>query len=374
MNKLLFAIYFSICFQFSASAAANFKLEQAPDYSILKSYKGSELCQLATNTLNYLNNNKEDSYAVHGGSINGQPIDIEKVKATLTFICQTYREDVRAGRQSRLHNNEFLNQHVNFYRWYPDKTTATKVASKSTNQVKTRMLNNIPSDKLFLTKYYTKLIKGSPVKTVEYNQALYQLPNDEIGLSLAQAEQKKDKLTRYKFTRQQVLEGTIEKNALAKPLVWITEQALHDVLLQGTAVLEIDGKTRYFNVHRNNGISYDYHIGKTEQARYWYFAEVPNVMGYGKEITEKIPLYSQISLAGNVKQLGLGKLFLISFDSSSFNQSRLAILADEGGAFDNNLFQLDLLVDSYWGWTDYHQANKHIPDYASVWMLLLKDK
>jgi len=157
-------------------------------------------------------------------------------------------------------------------------------------------------------------------------------------------------------------------------LVWITEQALHDVLLQGTAVLEIDGKTRYFNVHRNNGISYDYHIGKTEQARYWYFAEVPNVMGYGKEITEKIPLYSQISLAGNVKQLGLGKLFLISFDSSSFNQSRLAILADEGGAFDNNLFQLDLLVDSYWGWTDYHQANKHIPDYASVWMLLLKDK
>ena len=40
--------------------------------------------------------------------------------------------------------------------------------------------------------------------------------------------------------------------------------------------------------------------------------------------------------------------------------------------FDNNLFQLDLLVDSYYGWADYHQANKQLPDYASAWSMLLK--
>ena len=74
-----------------------------------------------------------------------------------------------------------------------------------------------------------------------------------------------------------------------------------------------------------------------------------------------------------LSSLGLGKLFLINFANAHINQSRLAILSDEGGAFDNNLFQLDLLVDSYWGWQDYHQANKHLPDYASVWLLVLKE-
>jgi len=33
---------------------------------------------------------------------------------------------------------------------------------------------------------------------------------------------------------------------------------------------------------------------------------------------------------------------------------------------------LDYLVDSYRGWSDYHQANKHLPDYARVWLMLKK--
>ena len=285
-------------------AQAEFTVDQSPNFSAMMNFKTSELCQLSTNTLNYLNQHKHDNYAVHRGQLGHKAISLDRVKETLAFICKTYREDVRAGRQSRLHSEAFLKQHFTFIRWSPDKQTADKVAKNSTNAIKTRMLNNIPADKLFLTKYYTKLIKGSPNKTATYTQALYQLPYDEKGLSTEQAEQQKNTLTRFKFTRQQVIAGAIEQQALAKPLVWITEQALHDVLLQGTAVLEVNGKTRYFNVHRNNGIAYNYHIGKTEQARYWYFAEVPGVMGYGKEIDEKIPLFPQLSLAGNVKQLG----------------------------------------------------------------------
>ena len=164
----------------------------------------------------------------------------------------------------------------------------------------------------------------------------------------------------------------LEEKKLAKPLIWLTEEALHDVLLQGTGVVEVDGVRRYFNVHRNNGIAYDYAIGKREQARYWYFSEVPSIMGYGETLDSKIAISPQVSFAGNVAELGLGKLFMVTYTSENENVSRLGVLSDQGGAFDNNLFQLDLLVDSYYGWQDYYKANKHLPDYANAWLMLVR--
>ena len=143
---------------------------------------------------------------------------------------------------------------------------------------------------------------------------------------------------------------------MVKPLIWLSEEALHDVLLQGTGVVKIDDEIRYFNVHRNNGIAYDYAIGKREQPRYWYFIEVPSIMGYGEKQENKIAIKPQVTFAGNVKQLGLGKLFMVSYERNNEIISRLGVLADQGGAFDNNLFQLDMLVDSYSGWKDYQNS------------------
>ena len=93
-------------------------------------------------------------------------------------------------RNSRLHDEVFLRQHFDFYRWAPDVKTARAIALKSTNEVKTRMLNAIPEDKIFLTKYYTKLLTASEAKTSIYNQALYALPYDEQGLGLEEANEK----------------------------------------------------------------------------------------------------------------------------------------------------------------------------------------
>jgi len=125
-------------------------------------------------------------------------------------------------------------------------------------------------------------------------------------------------------------------------------------------------------VHRNNDIDYDYSIGKREQERYWYFAEVNSVLGYGDAIDNKIPLKKNVSVAGNVEQLGLGKLFFIQYGSDIDARKHLAILSDEGGAFKNNLFQLDLLVGEYYGWSDYYEDYKTVPDYARVWLMLKK--
>ncbi|KGJ92226.1 hypothetical protein ND16A_1745 [Thalassotalea sp. ND16A] len=361
----------------SYAGDAKFVLESDPNIGQMQLFKTSDLCQVAKNTTRYIadsqNSSDIDSEALHPGKLISPAITFIRVKKTLDFICQTYTEDVRAKQQSRLQNTTFLKQNFDFYRWYPDTETANAISQKSSNAAKNRLLNNIPADKLFITKYYTKLLTASPVKTAEYSQALYALPFDEAGLSLGQAELKKTSLTRFKYSRQEVIAGVLEQQKLAKPLVWITQDGLHDVLLQGTGVLEVDGTTRYFNVHRNNGIPYDYSIGKAEQARYWYFAEVPSVMGYGKTLASKIAVKPHVTFAGNIKEFGLGKLIMVNYPLNGQSTSQIGILADTGGAFDNNRFQLDFLVDSYYGWNDYHLANKHLPDYANTWVMLIKE-
>jgi len=361
---LLFFITFGNAYEFTIDN--NVKVPKLTDF------KGSELCIVSKNTQYYLNSFPEDKFAVHPGSIFGHKISLDRIKKTLDFICKIYREDVGAGRQSRLHNKEFIKEHFDFYRWIPDIKKAREIASKSNNIIKSRLLNNIPSDQIFLTKYYTKLLDASDVRTEKYTQALYALPEDEKFLSADQSQEMKSQLNRYKYSRQQILSGALLDNKIAKPLIWLTEEALHDVLLQGTGVVSVNGKTRYFNVHRNNGIAYDYSIGKREQARYWYFIEVPSIMGYGEKQENKIAIKAQVTFAGNVKQLGLGKLFMVSYSRDHQQIARLGVLADQGGAFDNNLFQLDMLVDSYKDWSDYHQANSNLPDYAKAWLMLRK--
>ncbi|UUO23938.1 acetate--CoA ligase [Colwellia sp. M166] len=369
---LPFLVFFVASSQsFADSPVRFFNLDKAPNLANMTDFKASALCDVADETQRYLTQFSADKFAVHAGTVFDESVTLIKVKKTLAFICQTYREDVRAKRHSRLHDKQFLIDNFDFYRWTPDIKTAQEIAIKSTNANKSRMLNTIPSDKIFLTKYYTKLLTASAVKTPRYNQALYALPYDELALTLEEANDDLS-LTRHKYTRQDIIAGMLEEKKLAKPLIWLTEEALHDVLLQGTGVVEVDGVRRYFNVHRNNGIAYDYAIGKREQARYWYFSEVPSIMGYGETLDSKIAISPQVSFAGNVAELGLGKLFMVTYTSENENVSRLGVLSDQGGAFDNNLFQLDLLVDSYYGWQDYYKANKHLPDYANAWLMLVR--
>jgi len=381
MDKIFYFIGL-LLFCSAQVSALKFSEEYPQNLGQITSENNEALCEVAKNTERYLNLYPEDSFAVHAGKIITDNLTVDRVKNTLAFICKVNQEDRQTNQPSRLNNPDYLSRNFDFYRWTPDKAYANVIANKSTNTNKTRMLSNIPANKIFLTKYYTKLLNGSSLQTQKYNQALYALPFDEKNLTLKQAEQKKSQLNRYKYTRQQITSGLFVKNNLAQPLIWLSEEALHDVLLQGTGVLNVDGKVRYFNVHRNNGIAYDYSMGKREQARYWYFIETPEIMGYGYNQQSKITIKPQVTFAGNVADLGLGKLIMVSYpiknsdtkSSKDFKTiSRLGVLADQGGAFDNNLFQLDLLVNSYRGWTDYHQANKHLPDYARAWILLLKE-
>lgn len=333
-----------------------------PDHS-------QDLCFVANETLKYLNKGPGyDPAAIHGGKIPGASADLSRVKTTLQFLCTVSEQDKKAGRKSRLADPAFLQQEFEFVRWYPDTKAAAKVAKDKP------LLLKLPADKLLQTKYYVRIADGQTEKSVSHPQALYGLPFDEAHLSLEEADKLGKKITRFQLGKQDVVVGALEQEPVKAPaLVWISREDLEGALLQGTAVIpKPDGSYRYLNVHRSNGIPYNRLLKPEQQQRYWYFKDVKSVLGYGKDADYKIPIAPQVTVAGDIVNLGLGKLILLATPEAGTVHYRLTVLADTGGAFANNQFQLDWLSGYYRDWDHYYQANKHRGDYSLVWLLLKK--
>ena len=334
---------------------------QWPDHS-------QSLCFVANETDKYLAKGPSyDPAAIHGGKLPGLQTSVQRVRDTLQFICQIQQEDAAAGRVSRLTQSAFLQQHFEFVRWLPDRASALKLSKNKP------LLQNIPADKILKTKYYVRIAEGSPAKTAKHPQALYGLPYDEAHLSLEEADRLGKKITRFQFGKQQILQGALEQSPQRAPaLIWLSRADLEGALLQGTAVFPTGTGYRYFNVHRNNGIAYDRTLTPEQQERYWYFKEVPSVLGYGKDANYKIPVAPKVTVAGDIRQFGLGKLVLLATVEGGQLHYRLNVLADTGGAFENNQFQIDWLSGYYRDWDHYYQDNKHRADYSQAWFLLKK--
>jgi hypothetical protein len=350
------------------SAAAKFTPQQPNFVAGQWPDRSKDLCQVATETLKYIDKGSSyDPVAIHGGKIPGATVPLNDIRATLLYICQISNEDTAAGRKSRLTDPAFVQQHFHFVRWLPDRSAAAKLSKNKP------LLQNIPADKILQTKYFVKIADGHPVKSAEHNQALYGLPYDEAQLDLASADALGKKITRFQLGKQDILKGALEQQPLRAPaLVWLSREDLEGALLQGTAVVPSAQGYRYYNVHRTNGIPYDRTKTPEQQQRYWYFKEVSSVLGYGKDADYKIPIKPEVTVAGDIPQLGLGKLILLATPESGVMHYRLTILADTGGAFANNLFQLDWLSGYYRGWSDYYAANKHRGDYSQAYLLLKK--
>ncbi len=349
-------------------AAATFTVQQPQFVAGQWPDRSADLCQVATETLKYIDKGQSyDPVAIHGGKIPGATVPVADIRATLLYICKIANEDKAAGRKSRLTDPNFIQQHFQFVRWLPDQTGAAKLAKNKP------LLQKLPADKILQTKYFVKIADGSPVKTTQQNQALYGLPYDEAKLDLATADALGNKITRFQLGKQEIVRGALEKTPLRAPvLFWLSREGLEGALLQGTAVVPSGKGYRYYNVHRTNGIPYDRTKTPEQQQRYWYFKEVQSVLGYGKDADYKIPIKPEVTVAGDIPQLGLGKLILLATPESGVMHYRLTILADTGGAFANNLFQLDWLSGYYRGWPDYFAANKHRGDYSQAYLLLKK--
>ena len=323
------------------------------------------LCQVSDATQAYFAKGVAyDPDVLHAGKVFNRTVTIERVKETLAFICQIAEEDTRLKQPSRLNQPEFIQQQFEILRWQPDDDVVRQAAKQKS------LLRKLPQGEVLITRYYVHKAMAKKNKSADTPYALYGVPYDEQALTIEQAEQQRDTLTRYRVTKQQALNGALD--ALAPPLVWIARDDLEAALMQGTLVTQQQDEEHVFNVHRNNGIRYDFAVRPYEQARYWYFKAVPHILGYGKDAHFKIPILPEVTVAGDLQQLGLGKLMLMRRNEAGEPVYRMALLADTGGAFVDNLHQLDWLSGAYQGKTAYRQANRHIADYAQIWMLLKK--
>jgi len=347
----------------AANSGAVFKLETNANIGMMTEQSYEQLCQVASGTNEYLEKGAQyDASVIHAGVAADFGFDLRRVQQTLAFICQTVRQDTQLKQSSRLSEPEFILRHFEMIRWRPNKQQSRQF---ETNKP---LLQRIPDDQILLTKYYIKKASGSTAQTPQTPHALYAIPHDEHSLTLEQADAKKDSITRYRYTKHQVLSGILDKKSLATPLVWLSRDDLEDTLMQGTVMIEGAGQPTFYNVHRNNGIGYKRDLKKRQQQRYWYFKQTNSVLGYGKDANYKIPIFPHATVAGDLAHLGLGKLIMLTNNG----ESRLTILADTGGAFANNQYQLDYLGGYFYNWVDYIKTYRTFPDYFEARILLLK--
>lgn len=328
-----------------ASALAASRIETDPQ----------KLAAVARETLGYLRKYPQDRAATVG-LLKEFKLSVADVERTLQKIVSTVEADTKAKAPQRILNTAFLNKEFKLLHWQADAAGAKEHKVKLLDQ------------RLRITKYVVFEAKGKSTKSGEYTCALYAIPPDEQNLTLEQADARKDNLLRFKFNKQQIVAGALDDKGV-KPLVWLTRQGLEDALLQGSIMVSMpDGSKRMFNVHRNNGIAYDRTIKEPRnQRRYWYFKEVKGIQGYGQE--EKITIQPAVTFAGDVYNLGLGKLVAMRYLLQGKPVMRLGILADTGGAFIPNLYQLDYLAGVYPDRASFQKGVAALPEYAETYLL-----
>ena len=287
----------------------------------------------------------QDLKVLRDGILGTQAIQISHILETLDFMIEVLIADLTSGQPVRLKNANFINKNFDVIHWLAYNPT-------SPSQTNIR-----------ITKYAVFSYPGSQVYTSEYNTPIYKLKNE---LATDQF------YTRY--TKQDVIGGIYEPGGSefgkVEPLVYLTREGLEDALLQGSVLVRFsDGSARLFNVDKNNGIAYISGVSPWDQGRYWYFQEVGNIQGYGYASEAKIPIEPGVTFAGDILNIGLGKIIAIE---DSYQNIRLGIIADTGGAFVPNLHQLDLFAGIFPDRTAYQQAVQKLPEYAKAYILLKK--
>nr|HAT8714376.1 hypothetical protein [Legionella jordanis] len=338
-----------------AMAAPHF-MPSAPQSSTQYLIDGKALCATAKETLAYLNRGKDyDPAVIHEGKLFKIPLG--RVKETLVFICQ---------HQNEMANPQFIQKHFDFVRWYPDMEQAKPLSLNKP------LIKNLAKDKILMTKYYVHLAQASHSPSATYPFALYALPKDEESLSLEEANTKPE-LLRFRYGKQAILKGALtHKNVPV--LAYLSRNDLEAALMQGTVVADF-GHHQYkiFNVHRCNNIPYDKNKAPYQQERYWFFKEVNGIKGYGKDAEQKITVNPKVTFAADLKQFGLGKLLMLQYPGQDGRMiTKAGIMADTGGAFDNNAFQIDYLSGSYAGKDAFYKATQHLPNYVNAYFMLLK--
>ncbi|MEC8276808.1 MAG: hypothetical protein VXZ96_11905 [Myxococcota bacterium] len=307
------------------------------------------LAAAAAHTLNYMHQNPNDTRGVHAGLLSELGVTVSDVKATLAIIAF-----VGLHYPTLLQDPEWWRENFDHYAWKADANPRFPFRN---HQIR-------------LTRYVIYSVDGSSQKNDQFTQALWQTPNEELALDEQIASQKCPQSIRCQLTRQDILQGALEHQYAGKsePLIWVNEHHFHEAQLQGTLLVKDEnGERHWFNVHRSNQHPYIAGLGATEQARFWYFQRTNGAYGWGNG-SQKIELFPGVSMAGDVDNLGLGKVFWIQ----SPERTTVGVLSDTGGAFQANLHQLDWFMGVYPDRQTLEHQTRHLPKYANVGILIRK--
>jgi hypothetical protein len=312
-------------------------------------FNQSDLLAVLVNTRKYYQDHASaDPDILRAGLLATQGVTVEDTLSTLDFMISILQEDIANRRATRLQDSNFINKNFRVIKWSPHNP-------KNTSQKQLRM-----------TKYAVFTHAGSRKKTSDYNIPIYSL---------------KDELTADKFytkyTKQDILSGIYEPGGKefgkVEPLVYLTRTGMEEALMEGTILIKFtDGSKAFFNVDRSNEMPYVKGIKPREQKRYWYFRKVEDIKGYGYKIDAKISIKPRVTFAGDVLNIGLGRVILLESGQAGSKQLRMGVVADTGGAFLPNLYQLDFLAGIFPTQNDFKRYVNQLPEYATAYILVKK--
>ncbi|MEH2002989.1 MAG: hypothetical protein V7L00_30385 [Nostoc sp.] len=312
-------------------------------------FNQKDLLTVLVNTRKYFQDYASaDPDILRTGMLATQGVTVPDVLKTLDFMIAILKEDVANNRATRLQDPKFINTNFRVIKWSAYNP------------------NNKQQKQLRITKYAVFTHPGSRKKTSTFNTPIYSLKDNSNN----------DKFyTRY--TKQDVLSGIYEPGGKefgkVTSLAYLTRNGLEEAIMEGTILINFtDGYQAFFNVDRNNGMSYIRGLKATAQKRYWYFREVDAIKGYGYKIDAKISIKPGVTFAGDVLNIGLGKVIVIEHTQGGRKHLQMGVIADTGGAFLPNLYQLDFLAGIFKNKKDFGQHITQLPDYATAYFLVKK--
>jgi hypothetical protein len=331
--------------QFMAQSSEILKAANLPNTKV--NFNATDLLVVLNSTRKYFKNRLDsDPDLQREGILGTQGVTVADIVKTLDFMVLTLQQDIKAKKPIRLQDPKFLNTNFRSIQW-----TAFNPTVKDEKRVR-------------MTKYAVFTHPGSRTPTKEFNAGLYALkPDTDVDA------------IRLKYTKQDVLKNIYEPKGIefgaVEPLAYLDRQGLESALMEGTVLIKFtDGTSKFFNVDRNNNIPYIKGLDPSEQKRYWYFKPVTAIKGYGGTIQTKISLKPGVTFAGDVLNIGLGRIVVTENSVDGKPRLRMGIIADTGGAFLPNLHQLDFLAGVFDSKEDFAAYTRKLPEYTKAYILV----
>jgi hypothetical protein len=331
--------------QFMAQSSDILKTTKLPNSKV--NFNAADLLVVLNSTRKYFKSRLDNNPDLQREGILGtQGVKVADIIKTLDFMVLTLQQDLKAKKPIRLQDPKFLNTNFRSIQW-----TAFNPTAKDEKRVR-------------MTKYAVFTHPGSHTPTPEFNAGLYALKPDTDTEAI-----------RLKYTKQDVLTNIYEPKGkefgTVEPLAYLDREGLESALMEGTVLIKFtDGTSGFFNVDRNNNIPYIKGLTPNDQKRYWYFKPVNAIKGYGGTIQTKISLKPGVTFAGDVLNIGLGRIVVTENSINGKPKLRMGIIADTGGAFLPNLHQLDFLAGVFDSKEDFAEYTRKLPEYSKAYILV----